>query len=1129
MTLLEHGTAPVTLVDGVADLAEQWRAESIQLVNWGGFEGHHAVEFADTATLLSGASGTGKSTLLDAYIALMMDSNTPFNGASNDHMTGRARGEEQRNILSYMRGKTDTSREPGTGRLRDEVLRGQDSATWSGVAMTWRSEAGECLTAIRLYYARASAQSLDDVVKRLATIDRAFDLSGAAEFAAQEFPQRAMEARLPGLKFSATYLAFAATLHTRLGIGTGGDGARALKLLARIQGGRQFATVDRLYKDMVLEEPRTFAAASQAVEHFDDIEGSYQTMRTAEKQVETLQAIPGIQDAMTEALDEAALIDTIHADPADPSTPFALWRCRAECSLLDDAVAANRAERKDAAGRAETARARRRALRAEIADVQKQQHLNGGDALEAAERDLKALDTALATATEERAKFAARTEALGRHAATREQFEALRRDSEAFLSGFPALQAELRDQRDQTIKDTQPLLAEQVKLRREAASLAGRRGLVPHDLHAARLAIAEAMSLTADDLPFVAELIDMQQQFEPWRTAAELALGGFAVTMLVDQERLPRLRRSINSLEMRRRLRFEGAPSHQPVRQHPDASILPGRFQFRDSPFSGWLTNTLVDRLGYVCVDSSAILDTARFGLTITGQTRHGQRGAHGGHGAPRVIGFSNEERLHEIAAQIEHIDTSLAALERAKNGYDDQAADLGRQRDGHMHVTVTTWEAIDVAGIEDQIRALTKTRAELLASNDILNNLKAREARLLEKLEPVERAMYTAETAIDNLDNAHDGLLADQGHAAAFLQRMEDNPSVILTPAQESRLLAEYERTGRPYSLAGFRESIIPIAQALAGQASQKRRDAESQEKILHTTFERFQDQWERPNLGTGADSYGGYREILDHLLAEGLHERRAKFSRQVSDWTGVDLLALHGAYEESIEEIEARLDPVNEILARLPFGAHRDRLHINLRRTESRDVTQFRRELKILASDTTHLVGDHEIEARFARIKRFIDRIRKSGKISQREYFIDVRRHVEIDAERRDAKGRQLSVYSSIGGKSGGESQELVAFIVGAALRYQLGDASLSRPRYAPVFLDEGFVKSDSEFTGRAVRAWQVLGFQLIIGAPLDKVTGIEPYMDELYQVTKNASNHSHVKKIHPATRAGRAGIPA
>ena len=108
-------SAPLPWLDGMPSPTQQWRAESMQMVNWGGFEGHHQITFADTATLLSGASGTGKSTLLDAYIALMMDSNTPFNGASNDNVTGRARGGEQRSILSYMRGKIDASRESGTG------------------------------------------------------------------------------------------------------------------------------------------------------------------------------------------------------------------------------------------------------------------------------------------------------------------------------------------------------------------------------------------------------------------------------------------------------------------------------------------------------------------------------------------------------------------------------------------------------------------------------------------------------------------------------------------------------------------------------------------------------------------------------------------------------------------------------------------------------------------------------------------------------------------------------------------------------------------------------------------------------------------------------------------------------
>ena len=33
----------------------------------------------------------------------------------------------------------------------------------------------------------------------------------------------------------------------------------------------------------------------------------------------------------------------------------------------------------------------------------------------------------------------------------------------------------------------------------------------------------------------------------------------------------------------------------------------------------------------------------------------------------------------------------------------------------------------------------------------------------------------------------------------------------------------------------------------------------------------------------------------------------------------------------------------------------------------------------------------------------------------------------------------------------------------------------------------------------------------------------------MDELYQVTKNTRNQSHVRKIHPTTRASQAGSPA
>lgn len=46
--------------------------------------------------------------------------------------------------------------------------------------------------------------------------------------------------------------------------------------------------------------------------------------------------------------------------------------------------------------------------------------------------------------------------------------------------------------------------------------------------------------------------------------------------------------------------------------------------------------------------------------------------------------------------------------------------------------------------------------------------------------------------------------------------------------------------------------------------------------------------------------------------------------------------------------------------------------------------------------------------------------------GRTTQRDAVLDVRRHMEITAVRYDTAGDDLGVYSSLGDKSGGETQE-------------------------------------------------------------------------------------------------------
>ena len=274
----------------------QWRAALLQLVNWGGFGGLTVVPLRGDATMISGASGVGKSTILDAYTALMMPSDTKFNGASNDAVAGRARGAGQRNLLSYLRGAVDVVDDPRTGRPVEKLLRGKGADTWGAIAMTFVNDQGGRFTVLRTYYVPRRATRSADVQMQLATHDGALPLDTLEVAVPERFHANTLKKLFPGIRVHRTYAEFAAVLHARLGIGANGDGAKALRLLARIQAGNQVRSVDELYKDMVLERPATYAAADRAIEHFDDLDTAHAAMRTEEQKLELLAPITDLHE-----------------------------------------------------------------------------------------------------------------------------------------------------------------------------------------------------------------------------------------------------------------------------------------------------------------------------------------------------------------------------------------------------------------------------------------------------------------------------------------------------------------------------------------------------------------------------------------------------------------------------------------------------------------------------------------------------------------------------------------------------------------------------------------------------------------------------------------------------------------
>lgn len=1109
----------IPLLPGTTDDTVQWRAASLQMVNWGGFHGPHRVDFAPGATLISGASGTGKSTLLDAYIALMMSSSVPFNGASNDATTGRARSADQRNILSYLRGKRDSSHDGDT--LTDQVMRGDGEPTWGALAMTFVDETGRRFTAIRTYFVPAACTRSADVATRWFTRADDFDLKQLEPFVTARFDPRALAAEFDGLKPHDSVTRFLHHVSTRLGIGAGGNGGSALRLLARIQAGHQVKSVDGLYKELVLEPPGTYAAADNAVKQFRALDQSYDELETDGQKQKRLERITALHDEYEAALARAARLDRFGVTQAGSDTGFGWWEARTEYALLQAVEQRNKLDRETTEADHRAASQTVTRLESELADIERELRERGGDLLERLAARITERTTALHAVERHRSWFKEQTKALRLDPTDANTFHDLQTAAAAFLATAEQTGDTLRAGRDKLVAERPTILAQLAPLVEEHASLQHRDSLIPAPFDRARNRIAAACGLSPADLPFAAELVDVHPDHDRWRLAAELTLGGFGLTMLMDERDQQRIRETIEQIpDLQPRVRFEGVALGQHAPTPADPNHLSGRLVFKEaSPFVGWVKRQVTARhLDHRCVDHASQLGGDEPKVTITGQTSRGRRGAHGRNADERfILGFSNQERRQELADAITGLQTRLRELDAEISRLHTDAQTLQQRADAYRIVTSTDWASLDRDTVAADLARLQQEHATLLRDSSDLSELERRRETTRTSVDAARNDQYRLAAKRDDLVAAWGRLTDRQDELTGRLDRFEQQGLAL--PEEDAQHLDELlaTQTGGAVDHAGFPAAAGELRRTLAAESKAARSTAEARAESLGTIFTSYNDRWKHPDRGNTVAAYPEFKAIYDDIIKHGLFERRAAFKRKLQRWSGDDLKLLNDAFDQALRDIEDRLEPVNEILRDVPFGANQDRLRIVLRQLHPHEQVQFRRRLKMLASNTAADWTEEQTEDRFRRLREFMRLLEKPelGSSRERDNLLDVRRHIEITARRVGLDGAELSTYASLGGKSGGESQELVAFIVGAALRYQLGDETRTKPRFAPVLLDEGFVKADGEFAKRAVDAWRELGFQLIIGAPLDKVTALEPHMQLNLAVTKNqTTGRSYVR---------------
>lgn len=1104
-------------------IAQQWTLHKMQLVNWGCFDGYHPVTFAgpQQVTLITGSTGTGKSTLLDAHIVLMHDPSTALNRASNATVR-RSRSGETRNVVSYMRGVHGQTRD--VDGERDMLLR--EGSVWSAIAETWRSTDGGILTAVSAFFSTANDTNRPGL-RRDAWIRDEFDLRWLEQFATgthveTPFPPRAMEKAYPGLAVVPSTRALHRALWQELGIGDEGDGKNAMELLYKVQSADAVQSVNDLFTKFVLDQPCTYPAAEEAEKHFAKLRESRERVRVIEDQTTRLVRIPGLWNDYETGRDAVAFFAQVAPTIEPAVSPFWKWRRDRESVALEDAETAATREhqqavrdQKAAADEAERLEGQWRDLSAAIGQHAGLAQLAGVDA------DIRAAKEALGRAENARAVLA---EALGQVLAVpaqRSAYDRQRAASSAFLAGFKSAAKQAADALEGAKREQWRLSERLGDLRQERRHYEGRHDVVGRDHDWIRNRYATVVGLTPAELPYAGELVDMLPEYEDWRMAAEKVLGGTATSLLVPESHLAAFRRAANDELTAYRIPYLTVRGAAAPKAPADPATIAGRLQYRDHPYSAWLSERLTRTARHLCVDSPDELGDLPAGrtdaVTVKGQTANRDGGVVGGQKGHRpTIGFSPETALASVDAQIASVEAELGPVDATVHKASADVAELNAKEKAHTRFLETDWDTIDTHGAEARLRDLTG-RKKALESDPTAKTLLDQQMALRSALGDAhgqadkhsERAQKLHEkraALADRKDAAFDHLTAmegvpdpDMGRLDSLLDAYRDDPDTTAPTASD-------------FEDGPWRKFV----RHLSAKYEEAERSRATAREYLAKTFEDYlRDYADTPgaeDLTTDPDrSYWQFLAIHDRHVASGVEGAKADFTQYAAEYGGHELTRLSMAYQTERDLIDARLGEIRAALSDQPYGpTSTGRVSIEVRDGHApAEVAAFRAALHTATSGATAVLSYDEAVAKFTVFDRLISQMSDPR---TRDTLLDVRRHIVLEAQHLDG-GTLVSFHRDLGTKSGGETQELTMFIIAAAIRYRVGSVDATTPRFAPVFMDEGLIKADPERTRRAVNVWTHLGFQPIIATTTDKHESVSRAATVLLSVSKDSNQRSRI----------------
>ena len=642
--------------------------------------------------------------------------------------------------------------------------------------------------------------------------------------------------------------------------------------------------------------------------------------------------------------------------------------------------------------------------------------------------------------------------------------------------------------------------------------------------------ILQEVGAAASEIPFVGELIRVKDSEKEWENSIEKILHNFGLRLIVPEKYYKAVSEFVNSNNLRGKIVYHRYETSSSLRgfQNPPANCLLNKLEFNTkSPYSSWVEDAITDHYNYACVsDLDEFYLYKEKAVTIEGLIKS-VHNKHEKDDRPKtssrenyVLGWDNKEKIASIRAIVKNlqnqqtqnkeaickIKAEIDAIEKRKEIYDD------------IFKLFSRFEEVNLEEPARFIQEKENRKKELEATNDKVKALQRQleivqgDLSKLEKDTIVEKNGEIFQIEKVDLVNANKRLSENKpiidNLGIIDVAVFEENNITWLDVTFET---IESKKTALQSDIRQKEDTAKSEKTRVEGETADLIRKFKNPSEEIIQRFKDWRSDVHALPEASSINLIGEYQKFYNRLVKEDLVRHEKKFDEYLQETVTNKVSAFRMFFNNWEKSIRETIEMLNKSLYGIDFNTS-PVTYIQLVNSKrfNPEMADFRRELDnaIPNIHETNATIDGKRVHFEQKIQPFMEHLKNE---QWRRKVMDVRSWFSYKAEEfYKETGQKFKTYESMGQLSGGEKAQLTYTILGSAIAYQFGltKDGLQAKSLRFIAIDEAFKAQDEDKARYLISLCKQLNLQLLVVTPSDNIHIVENDISFVHYVERRGN---------------------